>query len=163
MTGTEIEIVKAEFDFQEKLLAETVANKSYAGAMASIAAVAVIEWLKISPQPYPVLVIVAVGCLAASAILFSVLCRSWEFSFPSESENWIAWRSDREKELVDDRWPDTSDEDLKDRYYGELKKAVANNRELVASRQRTAEAAGLFAMVPVLIVVANLTWRFIFS
>jgi hypothetical protein len=117
MTETEIEIIKTEYEHHEKLMSEIVANKSFSGALASIAAFIVLEWLRSSNSPPPWLAVVAVLLLCASAFLFFKLCLSEGFKFPSQAENWSDWRTKRLNQLTSGGWPDTSELDLRKEYY----------------------------------------------
>ena len=163
MTDTEIEIIKTEYEHHEKLMSEIASSKSFAGGMASIAAFLVLEWLTAEDPPNAFMVVVAVVPLCLSAVLFFKLCFGETYKFPSEAENWMDWRKNREIQLVQGQWSDTSEIDLRHAYYRKLQTALAINRPLIIQKQKYSEVAGLFSMSPVLVVLGHAVFRFITS
>jgi ABC-type transport system involved in cytochrome bd biosynthesis fused ATPase/permease subunit len=161
MTSIEIEIVSREHEHQELLCSEIASTKQFVGGMAGIAAFVVLEWLR--TKPHVLFAIPAVVALVIAAILFLILCRSQEYSFPSEPEEWLSMRSDYARELTRASQEDISEEYLRDKYYQRLMATTTSNRELTKSKQRIVEWAGTLSTVAILIVIIESIVRFVFT
>jgi len=73
------------------------------------------------------------------------------------------WRRDRQQVLAKGGWPDTSEAELSHAYYLRLQIDCAINLPVIQERQRLSERASVLAMVPILIVVLHISWRFMSS
>lgn len=163
MTDTDIEIVKFDYEHEEKLCAEIAENKSFVGTMVSIAAFVALEWAARQPLPQKPVVVIVFGLLIVAAVLFLVVSLGKTYKTVATPKEWIDSRTDYVREHCQSGGPDDSDRKIKEMFYRRLLATTEINRSITRSRQKAVEWAGALSAAAIVAIVIESTWRYVFS
>lgn len=161
MTDTDIEIVKFDYEHEEKLCAEIAQNKSFVGTMASLAVFVALEWVATSPPK--LLVLVVFGLLVASAVCFLSITRGKIYQTPGDPQNWIDSRTEYAHAPKPDTQTDDPDRTIKEMFYRRLLAYTNINREITATRQRRVELTGFLSATALIVTAIHSAVRYVFS